>query len=349
MSMRGKGEESVTVFAEHTLDEIWQINAERERIFRSVTRGAAFSRPESPESIEATTDLGGARSQFAADRLISIALLESHRDAVLEQFDHLGSTHELSVRTYFSYQVDGQSESLVAVIRVETGGKEAQPLALLTTPRFLGDDLTSLLSLARVPVELERSDVKELPLLWSRGTGGVLLHESAGHPAGLAPAIEWPGWLRVVDDPGWRVFDTPVGSAPETPLSDLLSSERPAALRRASFRDHPIPRLSSLVATVDGAPFDLPESYLEIELAEGGSWDPLTDRVEVKVLFSSIVAAGKRKRVAPFGIAVPRAEVAQKILGAHGEPVRYPGVLCSEHGQRIPVGTSCPDFLTEAL
>jgi hypothetical protein len=146
------------------------------------------------------------------------------------------------------------------------------------------------------------------PLLWKNGTAAVLLHEAFGHPVehGQAP-IDWPSWLHV----------------------DLGLRER-----RATFRDVPLTRMSHVHVTQTNAPFALPADAIEIELVEGGSYDPLTELVTLQIA------------VPRFELRATRREIAQSLAGAHGDPIRYPGVVCSREGQELVVPSSAPVMVT---
>jgi hypothetical protein len=89
-------------------------------------------------------------------------------------------------------------------------------------------------------------------------------------------------------------------------------------------------------ATQTDAPFELPDERIEITLIDSGMYDPLTDTILLRVAASSIGA---------FTIHEPRTSIA--FTGARGEPLRYPGVICSREGQELVVGSSAPVMLTE--
>jgi hypothetical protein len=146
-------------------------------------------------------------------------------------------------------------------------------------------------------------------LQWNNGSASVLLHELIGHPKehGLEP-LPLPSWLQV---------------------------DVPLALRRATFRDIPLLRMQHVRATQSNAPFDA-EGAVEITLLDGGSYDPLTDVVTLHIAASSIGA---------FTLQEPRERFV--LIGARGEPLRYPGVICSREGQELVVGSYAPVMLTE--
>lgn len=156
-------------------------------------------------------------------------------------------------------------------------------------------------------------------LVWRNGTAAVLLHEAVGHAAehGHAP-ISLPPWLTV---------------------------EAPLSLRRESFRDVPLKRMTRVVVRQTNAPFDEPEDAIDILLISGGAYDPLTEMVTVDV----VIAERNGQRVPPFTIHTPRASVGRAIAGAAGSPIRYPGVICSREGQELFVGSSAPVIITTGL
>jgi hypothetical protein len=146
------------------------------------------------------------------------------------------------------------------------------------------------------------------PILWKNGTAAILLHEAFGHPAEHAhPPIEWPSWLHV--DLGLRH-------------------------RRATFRDVPLLRMSHVRVTQTNAPFEIPENALEVELIAGGHYEPLTEIVTLQVAVPS------------FEFKATRQQIAQSLLGASGEPIRYPGVICSREGQELVVPSFAPLMVT---
>ena len=166
-------------------------------------------------------------------------------------------------------------------------------------------------------------------LIWRNGSAAVLLHEAVGHAAehGHAP-LSWPAWLRVRD------------AARDGRVANLLSGDTPAAMRRESFRDVPLRRMTNLIVEQHGAPFEVPKDCIEIHLVAGGAYEPLTEMVTIHVAVSD---AG------PFTIRAPRRSIARSLVGAHGNPVRYPGVICSREGQELYVGSHAPVMVTTEL
>ncbi|HEV7921835.1 MAG TPA: hypothetical protein VGR02_13685 [Thermoanaerobaculia bacterium] len=236
-----------------------------------------------------------------------------------------------------------------AVARAASDGERSATLtitmrgvSIVTTPAAAARDTAMLRAL--VAREAEEELREPLPMVWRNGSAAVLLHEAFGHPAEhgpLTPAFSPRGGEKVLEEreKGWlRVEDvSPLGTA------DLLAGERPLALRRASFRDVPLHRMTALVARQVGAPFEVPERHVEIHLVAGGTYDPLTGVLTVDVSIANLGNA----RLAPFTITATRDQLA--FLGASGEPVRYPGVVCSREGQELVVGSFAPVLITGAL
>ena len=165
--------------------------------------------------------------------------------------------------------------------------------------------------------------------VWRNGSAAVLLHEAIGHAAehGHAP-LSWPSWLRVRD------------GARDGRVANLLAGDAPAAMRRESFRDVPLRRMTNLIVEQHGAPFEIPKEPLEIHLVAGGAYEPLTEIVTIHVAVSD---AG------PFTIRAPRRAIARSLIGAQGNPIRYPGVICSREGQELYVGSHAPVIVTTEL
>jgi len=208
-------------------------------------------------------------------------------------------------------------------------------LSIVTTPEHLAEDVV----LGGARASSRAAD--NLPILWTRGSASVLLHEAIGHAAEEgAPPIEWPEWLRVRDEPPFRLDDGGQIARP----SDLLR-DRPASLRRATFKDVPIPRMSRVIVGGEHG-FELPARYIEVQLTSGGRYDPLTDRVSVAV---SRAIDEQGAPVGPFVIRTTRDRIRAAIRGATGAPVRYPGVICSNDGQKLVVECAAPVMLTAEL
>jgi hypothetical protein len=152
-----------------------------------------------------------------------------------------------------------------------------------------------------------RAAERRLPILWKNGTAAVLLHEALGHP------LEYG--LAPIELPFWLHADIPL---------------RP---RRATFRDVPLLRMQHVHATQTNAPFPLPDERIEIELVDSGGYDPLTDSVTIRVAVPRIELVVQRTNIV--------------FIGAQGDALRYPGVICSREGQELVVGSAAPLLLTE--
>lgn len=214
--------------------------------------------------------------------------------------------------------------------------------SLVTTPQFISADLKLLLDATLAQPELE-VQYRGVPVIWANGTGSVLLHEAAGHPAEHGQSVvAWPPWLSVRDEPSFEFGDT---GEPVRPV-DLLAGQRPSAARRESFASVPLFRLSNVVARIHDAPMERPERRIEISLVDGGRYDPITDDVTLFISAATLVEGSRRRHLHPFLIHESREAVARSLRGAHGPTVRYPGVICSTEGQEIAVGSHAPTLLT---
>jgi hypothetical protein len=342
-------------FAELTLDEQWQVDRRLELRSRRIDRGFAVAGEygESFQRLEiagVAEDLSDARAETLSRSLPDVKDLDDEVRSVLEDLARLrppaGLTLRVNVsrRLLLAERLERRIRS--AAIRLEADGPDGA-VALVTTPSFLAEDLARLLESRQGSAGSRVEAIDQLPLLWSGGSGGVLMHEAVGHPAGVAAAIAWPGWLEVRDEPSSAVYETRDDDLGAPPSRDLLRSESPASLRRASFRDLPMYRMSNLVVAQRRAPFDLPRRHVAITLADSGSWDPLRDEVTARVALAWLVEGSSRRRLAPFTFRSGRAAIARSLTGARGAPSRYPGVICSDEGQRLPVGTFSAELLME--
>jgi hypothetical protein len=199
-------------------------------------------------------------------------------------------------------------------------------ISVVSTPETLSHDY-ELLQSAKNPTRHPPPAARHF--LWRNGSAAVLLHEAIGHAAehGHAP-LPWPSWLRVRD------------AARDGRVANLLSGDAPAAMRRESFRDVPLRRMTNLIVEQHGAPFELPKAVIGIDLVAGGAYEPLTEIVTINVAVSE---AG------PFTIRAPRRSIARSLIAARGNPIRYPGVICSREGQELYVGSHAPEIVTTEL
>jgi len=188
--------------------------------------------------------------------------------------------------------------------------------SVVTTPEHFEHDI----ALLRDAMDGDAAP-RSLPFLWKHGSAAVLLHEAIGHPLEHGqPPIELPSWLTV-----------------DVPLRQ----------RRASFKDVPLERMTNVVTRQHEAPFTLPEERIEIVLVDSGAYDPLTEVVTLRIAAANLVERARVQSMAPFTISEARRNIARAIVGAAGEPLRYPGVICSREGQELVVGSYAPLLLTE--
>ncbi len=212
-------------------------------------------------------------------------------------------------------------------------------VSIVTSAKWAPGDAAALREFVGTEARMEARD---LPIVWKNGSAAVLLHEAAGHAAEhSAPRVEWPEWLRVADEPSFTVDD-----CGRSVRATNLLRDQPASMRRETFRDVPLRRMSSLVVRQHNAPFTIPDERIEIYLVAGGQYDPLTDSVAVHVEIADEVSGRRTRRLRPFTIRKSRREVARSLAGAAGDPIRYPGVICSREGQEIIVGSHAPLVVT---
>lgn len=182
---------------------------------------------------------------------------------------------------------------------------------------------------------------RNLPIVWHNGSASVLLHEAAGHAAEHHhAALQWPSWLTIRDEPDFEFDDAGMPAS----VADL-TREAPRAQRRATFRDVPLARMTNLVARQHDAPWLLPDERIDVHYVAGGAYEPLTGIVTLSIAIAEIDGVP----LAPFQIRAPREHVARSILGATGEPLRYPGVVCAREGQELVVGSFAPLMVTSEL
>ena len=223
-----------------------------------------------------------------------------------------------------------QSE-IESAITITVGG-----VSVVTSPDDALSDYEMLRKLVATPSA--PPPARPMPIVWRNGSAAVLLHEAIGHAAEHAHApLAWPRWLRGVD--------IATGGA----IADLIAGESPAAFRRESFRDIPLRRMTHVRFEQHGAPFRLPGERIEVFLVSGGTYEPLSEMVSIDVAVADHVDGKKTRRVAPFTLRASRAKVARALAGASGDPIRYPGVICSREGQELYVASHAPVMLTTEL
>ena len=201
----------------------------------------------------------------------------------------------------------------------------------------LRSDYDALLHLLAPDPPTAHPPSRPLPIVWRGGSGAVLLHEAAGHAAEHHhQPLRWPAWLRVRDE-------SPEGAA------DLLAGEEPHAMRRQSFRDVPMPRMTSVVVEQLKAPAEMPSHRIEVHLVSSGAYEPLTETVTIRASIADLVEDGRRRRLPSFTFRATRQQIAQALAGASGNARRYPGVICSREGQELLVGSYAPMLVTAEI
>ena len=208
-------------------------------------------------------------------------------------------------------------------------------VSIVTTPMYLRSDYDALQHL--LAPATAHPPARPLPIVWRGGSGAVLLHEAAGHAAEHHhQPLTWPAWLRVRDE-------SPEGAA------DLLAGEEPRALRRQSFRDVPMPRMTSVVVEHVHAPAEMPSHRIEVHLVSSGAYEPLTEAVTIRASIADLVEDGRRRRLPSFTFRATRQQIARALAGAGGNARRYPGVICSREGQELLVGSYAPMLVTAEI
>lgn len=249
--------------------------------------------------------------------------------------------HAISRRRVVAHRGAEADASFVELIVTTAPAHDHAHVSIVSTPESLHADLRGLATtLARTPAREARTD--GLPIAWAGGSAAVLLHEALGHPSErAAPRVKWPKWLEVADDPALAAIGRLTADDCGRPVSrrDLTRGESPSALRRWSFRDTPITRMSNLSVEATGASMPLPSSRVEVQLVEHGYWDPLTDEVAIRVSLAELVEGNDRALLPRFTVRGSRSELAARLEGWFGDLTRYPGVICSDEGQSLPVGS----------
>ena len=319
-------------FALVTRDELWVCGSKSSLLEQRIIYGTAVERDaEIVASDRRDDDIYSMCAVRADEARADIASIRDGRARIVTSARRVGPVTRLDV-------------SITVAI-----GK----LSVVTTPATLAADYARLVRAASMQGKGEVA-YRDIPIIWRGGSGAVLLHEAVGHPAESSePPVSspahlssskpvWPKWLSVHDEPAIQFDDE--GNRCMT--VDLLAGEAPAAFRRASFTDVPLRRMTTLVARQNGASFDLPSKRLEVDLVSSGSYDRLTDTVTLQIVAAELIDGRARRAVAPFTLSESRANVSRAMIGAMGEPDRYPGVVCSTEGQAVVVGSFAPVLVT---
>ncbi len=301
-------------FAIVTRDESWLLD----RRFMMESRLIHGSADQQGNTIEARDDRD--------DELLALCDRESDRAR-----EAIAPLREGRARAMISARRDGESTEVSATISLTV-----LDLSIVTTLPHLAADYESLLKLASVRAAAD-AGYRGVPLVWCNGSGAVLLHEAAGHPAEHAQqGLDWPSWLSAIDES-------------ERGVADLLRGEAPQAMRRESFRDVPLRRMTNIIVSCVAAGLSPPphRTAIEILLVAGGRYEPLTDRVSLSISAANLIDGDQSVRLRPFVIDETRSDIARALRGAAGQVRRYPGVICSREGQELFVGSHAPDLVME--
>jgi hypothetical protein len=311
-------------FAIVTRDELWSLDR-RALLESRLMHGSAESHDN---TIDARDDLN--------DELLALCDRECER--VRESLTALSSGRARAIVSAQSPLPPGEGgrrpgEGRTVIVE-STVSISILDLSIVTTLPHLSSDYEMLVRMAAIRPAAS-ADYRDLPVLWRNGSGAVLLHEAAGHPAehGHTP-LRWPSWLTVTDES-------------EDGPANLLRSEAPRAWRRKSFTDVPLRRMTNVVVGARSPALEPPPRRIEVLLLAGGRYEPLTESVELSVAAANLIDGDHAVRLRPFVIQESRATIAKAIRGAAGEVRRYPGVVCSREGQELFVASYSPDLLTE--
>jgi hypothetical protein len=333
------------VFAAAIRDEMWHVGSAPRLIESRAEAGFAATRAsDGMFELDATDDFAGldAPANVADSLRDRAAAALSRARGVIEARRERDAVARLVARSRWirSGERIVEDELVIATLSLPYGAEEA---AIAAPPADIARHWKWLLgAVAEDP--RQTCAWERVALVWKNGTGAVLLHEAAGHAAERhAALVEWPAWLRALDGSAGGFDDCGLAIA----TRDLFR-ESPSALRRATFRDVPTLRMSELVVSAEDAPWVETDESIEILLVDHGTFDPLADRVALRVVIADLVRGERRERIEPFTYRASRAAVAASLAGARGEAVAFPGVICSDEGQRLPVASKAPDLLTRA-
>ncbi len=275
-----------------------------------------------------------------------------------------------------------------AIIRVERGGERQGALLAVWGQPLLGAWLRELAA----PEPAKRWEPvpgTELPVLFSCGTAGALLHELVGHLvesdvfasgtsplAGLLGATVAAGALEIVDDPtrvdlagSFACDDEGVVAAPvhlvragrlEGLLCDREGAEQlgasPGRGRRAAWNSPPAPRLSNLVISAGTTPPEKLEGDLEhgivVTAIGGATVDPLSARAVLRVEGGWEISHGRRRRpLAACELTGSVVQILARIDPRIGADPTAEWRLgwCVKNGLPLPTGSEAPSILVDRM
>jgi hypothetical protein len=274
------------------------------------------------------------------------------------------------------------------LVRVEiNGARPASLLSVLDHPQ-LSRWLQELMAPPPQKTWQPPSGVR-VPVLFSAGTAGILLHELIGHPAesdlvlsgdsplsSLGDALVTAPSVEIVDDPsrqdlagGFSHDDEGVSAEPQRIvhrgrlvgwLCDREGAQRlespPGRGRRSSWGRPPAPRLSNLVVN----PGDIEPASLERDLRKGllitriggATVDPVSKRVVLRVERGWELQNGRRRRpLAVCELTGSALEVAAHLEPSLGSDPTPDWRLgwCVKDGLPLPTGSEAPSMLVHRL
>lgn len=274
------------------------------------------------------------------------------------------------------------------IVRVERSGERPGALLAVWGQPLLGAWLQELA--APGPAKMwEPAPGTELPILFSGGTAGALLHELVGHLAesdvfasgasplaGLLGATLSATTLNIIDDPtrvdlagAFGCDDEGVSAAPvhlvragrlEGLLCDREGAEQlgasPGRGRRAAWNSPPVPRLSNLVVSAGTTPPEKLEADLENGLVVtrigGATVDPVSARTVLRVECGWEIRHGRRRRpLAPCELTGSVVEILARIDPRIGRDLTPEWRLgwCVKNGLPLPTGSEAPSILVERM
>ncbi len=230
---------------------------------------------------------------------------------------------------------------------------------------------------------------EHLPVVFTAGTAGVLIHELVGHllegdilSRGQSPlenteaAVVGPPTLSVTDDPSR--FDLPGAFSADDEgipatriellkggvvcgaLCDLFTADElgrpPGRGRRAAWNSPPVPRMSNLLVQSGQTEPEALENDLKIGLVisrlGGASVDPRSGQVIFRVEQGWEVRHGRRRRpLAPFELTGDILEILRSIDPDLGNDPTPDWRLgwCLKAGLALPTGSEAPTLLVHSM
>ncbi|MEO8217883.1 MAG: hypothetical protein ABI718_12450 [Acidobacteriota bacterium] len=350
-------------FASSALEDLWLLRGEKATLEEKRSdRGFALTSldasgfhitgsdserhcPWLPRSLASDLDAAAEQLEAERQRLVTDAI-ECLRGFELQEEVRLRVRS--SVRATSS---EGGSHTAGSIMVAVAGRFGHGALSIVASSRSMNSELDLLREALRADEPLTQPHGDE-PLVFTNGSGGVLLHEAIGHASQSRPvAADCPSWLEVYDDPAFpSLGESPIDDCGLPATTELLSgSGSPRSWRRESFRDAPLRRMTNLVVRCAEESASLPLRRIEILLVSGGHYDAATDRVSLVISRADLVDGNERAPLRPFTLDEDRKHILRALRGTRGATAKYPGVICFDEGQRLPVGTASPDLLVDSL